>query len=143
MRIGELAHAAGVTAKTVRYYESIGLLPDPGRTLSGYRDYDDDALERLRFIRDAQAAGLTLKDSRTILEMKGAGDATCEHTQAILRNHLADIDAQIDSLKAARKELLKLSERAGSLDPSDCVDPHRCQVVDINAVGAGAQHSHF
>lgn len=129
MRIGELASKAGVTAKTVRYYESIGLLPDPGRTASGYRHYDEDALERLRFIRDAQAAGLTLKDSRTILDMKAAGHGTCEHTQALLEQHLADIDAQIASLRAARKELLHLSRRADGLDPAACTDPHRCQVL--------------
>ena len=143
MRIGELAQQAGVTAKTVRYYESIGLLPDPGRTASGYRQYGPDALERLRFIRDAQAAGLTLKDSRTILDMKSEGDATCQHTQAILERHLDDIDAQIESLQAARKELLKLSSRATSLDPAECVDPHRCQVVDGDLAGAGAKHPHF
>ena len=143
MRIGELAQQAGVTAKTVRYYESIGLLPDPGRNASGYRQYGPDALERLRFIRDAQAAGLTLKDSRTILDMKAAGHGTCEHTQAILGQHLVDIDAQIASLKAARKELLNLSTRADTLDPAACTDPHRCQVLAANSAGGSAVHSHF
>ncbi|WP_084038923.1 heavy metal-responsive transcriptional regulator [Demequina sp. NBRC 110053] len=129
MRIGELADQAGVTAKTVRYYESIGLLPDPGRTASGYREYDGESADRLRFIRDAQAAGLTLKESRTILDMKAAGRGTCQHTRALLEGHLADIDAQIASLEAARAELLALSARADALDPADCADPNRCQVV--------------
>lgn len=132
MRIGELAHKAGVTAKTIRYYESIGLLPDPGRTASGYRIYDEGALERLQFVRDAQAAGLSLKDSRTILDMKAAGHGTCEHTQALLDQHLIDIDAQIASLEAARKELLNLSARAQELDPAACTDPHRCQVLGVS-----------
>lgn len=143
MRIGELAQQAGVTAKTVRYYESIGLIPDPGRTASGYREYDDDALERLRFVRDAQAAGLTLKDSRSILDMKGEGHGTCEHTQALLDQHLVDIDAQIASLEAARKELLNLSNRAETLDPAACTDPHRCQVLAADGTGGSAAHSHF
>ncbi len=129
MRIGELADQAGVTAKTVRYYESIGLIPDPGRTGSGYRDYDTDALERLRFVRDAQAAGLTLKESRTILDMKASGEGTCHHTQELLQRHLSDIDAQIASLQAARAELLALSQRADLLDPAACTDANRCQVV--------------
>ncbi|MDN4480361.1 heavy metal-responsive transcriptional regulator [Demequina muriae] len=129
MRIGELAQQTGVTAKTVRYYESVGLLPDPGRTGSGYRDYDDDAVERLQFVRDAQAAGLTLKESRTILDMKAEGHGTCEHTRALLNRHLADIDAQIASLQAARAELVSLSQRADVLDPAACTDANRCQVV--------------
>ncbi|MFN3865639.1 MAG: heavy metal-responsive transcriptional regulator [Demequina sp.] len=129
MRIGELAQRAGVTAKTVRYYESVGLLPDPGRTGSGYRDYDDEAIERLRFVRDAQAAGLTLKESRAILDMKAEGHGTCQHTRALLDRHLEDIDAQIASLQAARAELVALSQRADVLDPAACTDPNRCQVV--------------
>lgn len=129
MRISELAGQAGVTAKTVRYYESIGLLPDPGRTSSGYRDYGVDALERLTFVRDAQAAGLSLKESRQILDMKDEGHGTCEHTRSLLDRHLADIDAQIASLVAAREELMTLRSRADILDPADCTDPHRCQVV--------------
>lgn len=139
MRIGELARQAGVTAKTVRYYESIGLLPDPGRTASGYREYDADALERLQFVRDAQAAGLTLAESRTILDMKDAGHGTCEHTRALLNGHLADIDAQIASLQAARAELVALASRADALDPADCNDPHRCQVL---GPGHHADHAH-
>ena len=60
MKIGELAERCGVTTKTIRYYESIGLLDAPSRTASGYRDYGAAAVERLRFVRDAQATGLTL-----------------------------------------------------------------------------------
>ncbi|WP_062070850.1 heavy metal-responsive transcriptional regulator [Demequina sediminicola] len=129
MRIGELAERAGVTAKTVRYYESIGLLDDPGRTTSGYRDYDAEALERLVFVRDAQAAGLTLKESGHILDMKAAGHGTCQHTSALLDRHLADIESQIASLEAARAELTALRSRADVLDPASCTDPNRCQVV--------------
>ncbi|WP_061961437.1 heavy metal-responsive transcriptional regulator [Demequina flava] len=130
MRIGELADKAGVTAKTVRYYESIGLLPDPGRTSSGYRDYDEEFLKRLTFVRDAQAAGLTLKESRQILDMKSEGHSTCEHTSALLDQHLALIENQIASLEAAKSELQALRARADVLDPDSCNDPNRCQVVE-------------
>ena len=67
MRIGEIAELAGVTTKTVRYYERIGILPEPDRTPSGYRDYGVGTLERLRFIRDAQATGLSLAEIHSIL----------------------------------------------------------------------------
>ncbi|MGF1598382.1 MAG: MerR family transcriptional regulator [Acidimicrobiales bacterium] len=79
MRIGELADTIGVNTQTVQYYESVGLMHEPGRTSSGYRDYGPDALERLQFIRDAQASGLTLTEIRSILELKDAGHGTCDH----------------------------------------------------------------
>ena len=77
MKIGELADRTGVTTKTVRYYESIGLLAEPERTASGYRDYDTDAVERLCFVRDAQATGLSLAEIASVLELKAAGSTSC------------------------------------------------------------------
>lgn len=129
MKIGELAHAGHVTAKTVRYYESIGLMPAPGRTASGYRDYGDDAVDRLRFIRDAQASGLSLAEARQILGMKDDGESTCRHTRALVDKHLAEIDLQIASLLAAKGELTALSRRAESMDPANCNDPNACQIL--------------
>lgn len=129
MKIGELASRAGVSTKTVRYYESIGVLEEPPRTGSGYRDYGDDAVERLRFIRDAQASGLTLSEIASVLELKATGARSCAHTTALLERHLEEIDAQIERLTVAREELRALAERAQGLDPSSCTDPNRCQVI--------------
>lgn len=129
MRIGELADQADVSTKTVRYYESIGLLADPDRTPSGYRDYDADALERLRFVRDAQATGLTLAEIASVLELKSAGERSCAHTTALLQTHLEDIDQQIARLQQARRTLREMAERSQSLDPQACTDPNRCQVI--------------
>lgn len=129
MKIGELASGAGVTTKTVRYYESIDLLPEPSRTASGYRDYGDDAVERLRFVRDAQASGLTLAEIQSVLELKDAGSGSCGHTAALVERHLEEIDTQIARLQSARIELLELSQRASRLDPAHCTDPNRCQVI--------------
>ncbi|WP_430868166.1 heavy metal-responsive transcriptional regulator [Demequina aurantiaca] len=137
MRIGELADAGNVTAKTVRYYESIGLMLAPERTASGYRDYSDAALDRLRFIRDAQASGLTLAEAGQILRMKDDGESTCQHTRALVNRHLTDIDAQIASLLAAKGELTALSRRAGSMNPADCTDPNACQVLTSGALTDG------
>ena len=102
MRIGELGERARVSTKTIRYYESIGLLEEPERTPSGYRDYGDDALERLRFVRDAQATGLSLAEIASVLELKGAGQRSCAHTTQLLERHLVDLDRQIEQLVAAR-----------------------------------------
>jgi len=129
VKISELGERCGVSAKTVRYYESIGLLDEPARTASGYRDYDDEAVERLQFIRDAQVTGLTLSEIASVLELKGAGERSCAHTTALIDAHLASIDAQIEQLTAARRELSSLAERARTLDPSSCTDPNRCQVI--------------
>lgn len=129
MRIGELAEHGDVTTKTIRYYESIGLLKEPVRTAGGYRSYDDAAVERLRFVRDAQASGLSLTEISSVLDIKAAGDRSCEHTASLLERHLADVDAQIERLTAARAELARLADRARGLDPAACTDPNRCQVI--------------
>lgn len=132
MRIGQLADEAGLTAKTIRYYEGIGLLAEPERQANGYREYEPDALERLRFIRDAQAAGLTLAEVGEILAMKSEGMSTCSHTRALLDKHLQDVSAQIARLEAAKAELESLVARADALDPSGCTDPGRCQVIALD-----------
>ena len=133
MKIGQLADGASVSTKTIRYYESIGLLAEPGRTSSGYRDYDERAVERLRFIRDAQATGLTLAEIQSVLELKDSGTNSCAHTRSLLDRHLSELDEQISRLVQAREELVQLAARAGALDPAACTDPNRCQVISANA----------
>ncbi len=130
MRIGELAERMNLNPRTIRYYESIGLMHEPDRTPSGYRDYDTDALERLRFIRNSQASGLTLSEIQSVLELKDSGAQSCHHTTSLLTEHLVDIDAQIERLRAARVQLADLAKRANQLDPAECTDPNRCQVID-------------
>lgn len=142
MRIGELARAAGVTTKTLRFYEGRGLLPAARRTASGYRDYDAGLLERLAFIRESQLAGLTLAEITSVLELKDAGSRSCEHTAALVRRHLADLDERIDSLVAMRSRLADLSERAAALDPVACTDPHRCQVIEDRRPDHHSHHGH-
>jgi DNA-binding transcriptional MerR regulator len=130
MRIGALAELCGLSAQTIRYYESIDLLPDPERTPAGYREYAIDAAERLRFIRDAQASGLTLAEVQSLLSLKDAGIGTCAHTLSFLDRHVSEIDRQIERLQASRAEMIELTERARRLDPATCTDPNRCQVID-------------
>ncbi len=119
----------GVSTKTIRYYESIGLLDEPERTASGYRAYAADAVERLRFIRDAQATGLTLAEISSVLELKSAGERSCAHTTALIEAHVDAIDVQISQLRSARTELAALLRRSQGLDPASCTDPNRCQVI--------------
>ncbi len=80
MRIGELATQVGVNPKTVRYYESIGVLPEPERTI-GYRDYDETYAGRLTFIRTAQRLGITLDEVKEILAFRERGQVPCTYVR--------------------------------------------------------------
>ena len=124
MLIGELATAAGVPAKTIRYYETIGLLDPPRRTVSGYRNYDATAADRLGFIRAAQAAGLTLGEIRSIVALRDRSVPPCGHVLQLLSARAADMDRRIAELRQLRGELRRLVERGQHLDPADC-DPRR------------------
>ena len=127
MRIGEVAAAAGVPAQTIRYYERVGLLPPPARTATGYRDYPESAFGQLRFIRAAQAVGLTLGEIREILAFRATGTAPCGHVQRLL--HDRDLDARIAELTALRDEITRLARRAQRLDPRDCAPELVCHLI--------------
>ncbi len=147
MKIGELGSRTGVPTKTIRYYEEIGLLPDPERTSNGYRAYRDDAVARLRFIREAQATGLTLTEIASILDLRGHGEGTCHHVIELLDRHLYDLDVYIENLHRTREQLVALTERAKGLDPEDCTDPNRCQTIAAGvdegpSVGLHIDHLH-
>ncbi|MCB2224504.1 MAG: heavy metal-responsive transcriptional regulator [Actinobacteria bacterium] len=142
MRIGELAALTSVPTKTIRYYEGIGVLPPAERGPNGYRTYDTDDVERLRFIKDAQATGLTLDEIATVLRLRGAGESTCEHVTHLLHHHLLHLDARIESLQATRARLVSMIERAEALDPADCTDPNRCQTIGSQPREDGATATH-
>lgn len=129
MRIGELAETVGVTTKAVRFYESIGLLDEPPRTGAGYRSYGPAAVERLDFVKQAQSSGLALAEIKSILEIKDRGGQSCEHSRALLERHLDDLDERISELGQARVELRAMYDRAATLDPGECTDSNRCQVI--------------
>jgi MerR family copper efflux transcriptional regulator len=129
MRIGEVAARSGLSAKTIRYYEEIGVLPRPERSASGYRDYAVAVLDRLAFVRAAQAVGLSLGEIRGIVALRDDGETPCGHVLDLLRNRAADLDRRIAELLALRDELNRLVARAKGLDPTDC-DPRRvCHLI--------------
>ena len=129
MRIGEVADRSGVSTKTIRYYEEIGVMPEPSRTANGYRKYGEQAIARIRFIRDGQASGLSLAEIGAILDMRDRGEQTCGHVLALLESHVAEIDRQIDQLQVTRHRLAKMAHRAAALDPAGCADANRCQTI--------------
>ncbi|MGW7527325.1 heavy metal-responsive transcriptional regulator [Streptomyces sp. NPDC054783] len=129
MRIGDLAATSGLTAKTIRFYEQFGLLTAPPRTPGGYRDYPTETASRLGFIRDAQAAGLTLAEIRGILDLRDSGQAPCTHVADLIQHHLADIDQRLADLRKTRTALLALADRAADTDPSTCTEADICTIL--------------
>lgn len=129
MLIGEVAQQSGVPAKTLRYYEDIGLLAPPRRTGSGYRHYDDDVLDRLTFIRSSQAIGLTLGEIRSIIAMRDRGETPCGHVLDLLVRRTKEIDHTIKQLRALKADLRHLVDRARELDPSDCDQANVCHLI--------------
>ncbi len=122
MLIGELATATGVSTKTLRFYEADGLLPEPDRTAAGYRVYTETAVDRVRFIRKAKAAGLTLAQIREILTIRDGGQAPCEHVAGLVDQRIEHLDRRLAELEHTRTELLALRVRLDTLEPADCRD---------------------
>ncbi|MEU7033566.1 heavy metal-responsive transcriptional regulator [Streptomyces sp. NPDC046237] len=129
MRIGDLAAASGVTAKTLRFYEQAGLLPEPPRTAGGYRDFPEQTVNRLAFIRYAQGAGLSLAGIRSVLALRDADASPCAHVTALVDRHLEDIDRRLAELQATKAVLRGLAERAAVTDPADCTDADVCRIL--------------
>ncbi len=129
MRIGELAAATGTTTKTLRFYEDSGLLPPTDRTRGGYRDYTEDAVHRLDFIRRGRAAGLTLAQIRDIIDVREAGTAPCRHVRDLFDARLTDLDQQIADLQALRETVVHLRDDAAHADPADCHPDEVCRYL--------------
>lgn len=129
MLIGALADLAGVPSQTIRFYERQGLLPEPRRTANGYRTYDDSALNRVRFIRSAQGAGLTLLEIASVVDLRDHGDVPCAHVATLLHTKLDDVVARQAQLSVLQAELEQLIERSHLLDPAACTDADVCHIL--------------
>ncbi|MGH9290337.1 MAG: heavy metal-responsive transcriptional regulator [Acidimicrobiales bacterium] len=129
MRIGELADRAAVPVKTIRYYEDIGVLAPPPRTPSGYRDYDDTAVDRLAFVRAAQSVGLSLGEIRETIALRDRGQTPCEHVVDLLQRRALEIEDRIHALQHLQGELQRLARRARTLDPARCDPRLVCHVI--------------
>ena len=105
MNIGELARAADTNAETIRYYERIGLLPPPPRTVGNYRDYSAAHVGRLAFARRARALGFSIGQVRALLDLADQKEQSCNAVDAIAREHLAEVKRKLTDLAALRREL--------------------------------------
>ena len=127
MLIGELADRVGVNPKTIRYYESIGLLPEPARTSSGYRHYGPGDVERLAFVRRATELDLQLDEVAEILALRERGERPCDYVIDAARRHVDDLEQRVAQMRQARDELRALLERASDLPDNDgCY----CQLIE-------------
>lgn len=135
MRISELAERAGVNVQTVRYYERRGLLDDPRDRGSGYREYTDAMLDRLRFIRRAQELGFTLAEIDELLALRLDRDTTAADVKARAESKIAQIEAKLRDLERIRHALTHLAGRCrGGRGPVG-----DCPLLDaMGAIGDGA-----
>lgn len=114
MRIGEVGERAKVPPKTIRYYEDIGILPEPPRTEIGYREYGPDAVDRLGFVRAAQSIGLSLGEIKEILSLRDRGEAPCGHVAGLIDEHAGNLAERIQRLQEMHRELRRLAKVARS-----------------------------
>lgn len=119
MKIGEVANHAGVNVQTLRYYERCGLLREPGRRGSGYRDYPAETVRVVRFIKRAQKLGFSLMDITELLRVSADGPNCCAEVRALAHRKLSEIDAKIAALSAMRRALKTLARGCEQPLPQD------------------------
>src|SRR5438105_11982785 len=108
MKTGEVADEAGVNIPTLRYYERRGLLPEPSRLDSGYREYGPEAVRTVRFIKRSQELGFTLAQVETLLQLAEGGPESCESAQELANRKIAELDEKVASLRDMRNSLRRL-----------------------------------
>lgn len=114
--IGQLAERVGVTTKSIRFYESISLLPVPSRSSSGYRVYTDVDVQRLAFIKTAQRLGLSLDEIREIIALRDRGEPPCAYVADVLQSQVDVLDHRIHEMGQLRHELQELQAAAAAGD---------------------------
>jgi MerR family copper efflux transcriptional regulator len=138
LRIGEVARRSGVGIEALRFYERRGLLGRPARTESNYRVYGESVLERLDFIRRAQAVGFTLDEIGEILAESADGRSPCRHVRELARRKLEELDARLAELRRHRADLARTlaewderGEEAG----------HVCGLIEHSTLSTHAEHA--
>lgn len=120
MNIGEAARRSGVSAKMVRHYESLGLLGGVRRTESGYRQYDDDTLHSLHFIRRARDLGFDMKEIAALLQLWRNRRRSSAEVKRIALAHVADLERRIAAMQAMQRSLQQLAHCCAGDDRPDC-----------------------
>lgn len=136
LSIGQLAKATGVKVPTIRYYEKIGLLPEPGRSEGNQRVYPDSAADRLAFIFHSRALGFSLDAVRDLLQLADHPDQSCAAADEIARNQLNAVKQRIEQLNLLRDELERMLEHCQMDTVSDC------RVIQVLSDHSRCAHEH-
>ena len=134
--VSKLAERVGTSPDALRYYERIGLLPEPERTPSGYRLYGDEALERVLFIKRAQRFGLRLDAIGELLEIRERGLCPCGHTRLLLERRLSEIDEEMGTLARLRADIDQMIDALPA--PLSVADGWQCE-SDLMQIGPKRQ----
>lgn len=129
MKISDAAAAAAIEPATLRYYESVGVLPEPARSPSGYRRYGEEDVALIKFVRRLRSLELPLDDIRQIVDLRRRGEAPCTAVRSAMRREAAAVDERMAELKRIRTELKALIVAADAIEdewPNACV----CHVVE-------------
>lgn len=120
MLIREAARLSGLSTKTIRYYETTGLLPAAGRNANGYRDYSEDDLQRLRFLRRARSLGFSMIECRSLARLMGNPGRPSRDVKHLAMTKIEAIDRQLDELQAMRRHLAELADQCRGDDGPSC-----------------------
>lgn len=115
-----LARRTGCNLETIRYYEKIGMMPEPPRTASGYRVYDERDVARLRFILRGRELGFTIEEIRGLLGLVDGGTQTCAEVKAMTEHHLADVRTKIADLKRIERVLAATAAQCSGDQVPEC-----------------------
>lgn len=116
----EMARRTGCNLETIRYYEKTGMMPDPPRTASGYRVYDETHISRLRFILRARELGFSIEQIRGLLDLVDGGTQTCAEVKERTERHLADVRARMADLKGIERVLAATAAKCSGEDVPEC-----------------------
>ncbi|MBL8651237.1 MAG: helix-turn-helix domain-containing protein [Sphingopyxis sp.] len=120
MKIGELARVTGANIETIRYYERIGLLPEPHRTAANYRSYGEAHRSRLAFVRHSRDLGFTIEEVRSLLDLSDHPERDCGEADRIATRHLSQVEEKIAQLQVLRDELARIIGRCRGGLAGDC-----------------------
>jgi DNA-binding transcriptional MerR regulator len=126
LKVSQLARQAGVSADAIRYYEELGLLPQAERTPSGYRQFGDESVRRIQFIKDAQSLGLSLAEIGELLKIQDDGACPCGHTKSLVERRLEQVNRELAILNDLKVDLERLAALECYSAPGSSVWP--CEI---------------
>ncbi|MDD3444020.1 MAG: helix-turn-helix domain-containing protein [Zavarzinia sp.] len=134
--IGDLARRTDTKVQTIRYYEQIGLLPEPLRSAGNQRVYGEDSLRRLAFIRHARDLGFGIDAVRELLQLSDHPEQPCDDADKIARRHLAEVEDRLKRLRSLRTELKRMVDHCHAGSIADC------RVIEVLSDHALCDHEH-